>query len=170
MAVGFPAKTTFANGNTLPASDLNDVTGTLNLLYPGTSSTLAWDTWAPVLSVGWANGNGVWTAKYVQIGKTVIAQGYFVVGTTTTKGTGMTISLPVTAANLNSINGVAHAGTSSTSGFSQMHVFTNSASVVTMFANNSAGTFLASGSVNATAPITWATGSVLSFVLIYEAA
>lgn len=32
MAVGFPAKTTFANGTTLPASDLNDLAGTLNLL------------------------------------------------------------------------------------------------------------------------------------------
>jgi hypothetical protein len=32
MAVGFPAKTTFADGTTLSAGDLNDVTGTLNSL------------------------------------------------------------------------------------------------------------------------------------------
>jgi hypothetical protein len=36
MAVGFPAKTTFANGNVLPASDLNDLAGTLNSLTNGT--------------------------------------------------------------------------------------------------------------------------------------
>jgi hypothetical protein len=35
MAVGFPAKTTFANGNVLPASDLNDIAGTLNSLVNG---------------------------------------------------------------------------------------------------------------------------------------
>jgi hypothetical protein len=34
MAVGFPAKTSFTDGTTLPASDLNDVTGTLNLIKP----------------------------------------------------------------------------------------------------------------------------------------
>lgn len=38
MAVGFPAKgtggTLFVNGNALPASDLNDLGGTLNLLKP----------------------------------------------------------------------------------------------------------------------------------------
>jgi len=33
MAVGFPAKTSFANGTVLPDSDLNDLAGTLNLIY-----------------------------------------------------------------------------------------------------------------------------------------
>jgi hypothetical protein len=32
MAVGFPAKTTYANGDVLSASDINDTNGTLNLL------------------------------------------------------------------------------------------------------------------------------------------
>ena len=32
MAVGFPAKTSFADGVVLPASDLNDLGGTLNLV------------------------------------------------------------------------------------------------------------------------------------------
>ena len=35
MAIGFPTKTTFADGNTLAASDLNDITGTLNTLTNG---------------------------------------------------------------------------------------------------------------------------------------
>ena len=38
MAAGFPAKgtggTLFVNGNALPASDLNDLGGTLNLIAP----------------------------------------------------------------------------------------------------------------------------------------
>jgi hypothetical protein len=33
MTVGFPAKTSFSNGSVLPDSDLNDLGGTLNLIY-----------------------------------------------------------------------------------------------------------------------------------------
>ena len=36
MAVGFPAKTSFTDGSALPASDLNDLAGTLNKIYNGT--------------------------------------------------------------------------------------------------------------------------------------
>lgn len=35
MAVGFPTKTTFTDGSTLAASDLNDITGTLNTIVNG---------------------------------------------------------------------------------------------------------------------------------------
>lgn len=40
MAVGFPAKTSFTDGTTVPASDLNDVTGTLNLIKPAAKGDL----------------------------------------------------------------------------------------------------------------------------------
>lgn len=40
MAIGFPAKTSFANGNTLGATDLNDLAGTLNLLNHTAKGTL----------------------------------------------------------------------------------------------------------------------------------
>jgi hypothetical protein len=33
MATGFPAKTSFTDGQALPASDLNDLAGTLNKIY-----------------------------------------------------------------------------------------------------------------------------------------
>jgi hypothetical protein len=33
MAAGFPAKTSFTDGSVLPASDLNDLGGTLNKIY-----------------------------------------------------------------------------------------------------------------------------------------
>jgi hypothetical protein len=134
------------------------------------SGLQSWTSWSPVLSAGWLNGNGVWTARYAKLGQIVIATGYFVVGSTTTKGTGMTVTLPVTASEKNNINGVAWAGTSASSGFSMMHVFPATTSTVTFFANNSAGSYLASGSVSAAVPITWATNSVVSFTVIYEAA
>jgi hypothetical protein len=35
MAAGFPAKTSFTDGTVLPASDLNDLGGTINKVYNG---------------------------------------------------------------------------------------------------------------------------------------
>jgi|688.fasta_scaffold119707_3 hypothetical protein len=40
MAVGFPAKTTYANGDVFSASDINDTNGTLNLLNPSAKGSL----------------------------------------------------------------------------------------------------------------------------------
>lgn len=40
MAVGFPAKVNFATGDVLTASNMNDVTGTLNLLNPAAKGTI----------------------------------------------------------------------------------------------------------------------------------
>jgi hypothetical protein len=40
MAVGFPAKVNFATGDVLTAAQMNDVTGTLNLLNPAAKGTM----------------------------------------------------------------------------------------------------------------------------------
>jgi hypothetical protein len=149
-------------------TDVDDLT-----YYNGTSWTAglsfgAWKTWSPTLSGGWTPA-GTHTAKYVQIGKTVIANDYFQL-TGTSAGSGLTISLPVTAVNSANLNGVAWAGTTSSSGFSQMHVFPTTTTTISLFGNNSAGTYLASGGVTSTVPVTWAIGSVFSFTVIYEAA
>ena len=131
---------------------------------------LAWQSWSPTLSGGWANGNGTWTAKYVQIGKTVIATGYFVVGSTTTKGTGMNISLPVTAATATLVNGTAFCGTTASATLATLAVTPSSTSVIGISAVNTAGTYSLLATVAAAAPITWATSSVLGFTVIYQAA
>lgn len=130
---------------------------------------LAWQTWAPTLSAGWANGNGVWTAKYVKIGKTVIAMGYFAVGSTTTKGTTLAVSLPVTSANAATINGTAWCGTTNSSGLSNLAVFPTGTASFNLYSQNTAGTYVSWSNVTSTAPITWATNSILSFTVIYEA-
>jgi hypothetical protein len=41
MAVGFPLKTTYANGDVYSAGDVNDITGTINLLQTSTLSSSA---------------------------------------------------------------------------------------------------------------------------------
>jgi hypothetical protein len=40
MAVGFPAKTTYVDGDVFSASDINDTNGTLNLVNPSTTGTV----------------------------------------------------------------------------------------------------------------------------------
>jgi hypothetical protein len=130
----------------------------------------AWQTWTPTLSGGWANGNGVWTAKYAQIGKTVIATGYYVVGSTTTKGTTLNLSFPVTPSTGAYINGSAYCAVTSSTSFAPMGVIANNTTNFQLTAINAASTFASLVTVTTTAPITWATGSIFSFTITYEAA
>jgi hypothetical protein len=134
------------------------------------SGLLAWTSWAPVLSSGWLNGNGVWTARYAQIGKIVIVSGYFVVGSTTTKGTTMTVTLPVTSSAITNMNGIVQFQTTAGGTMSVGQVFPASTSAINLNALGSAGTHVNVVSVSPTVPITWATNSVVSFTAIYQAA
>jgi hypothetical protein len=75
MAVGLPAKTTYANGDVFSASDINDTNGTLNLLNPtakgsivsasaaNTPARLATGTQNQVLQVDTTSATGLkWAA------------------------------------------------------------------------------------------------------------
>lgn len=130
----------------------------------------AWKTWAPTLSDGFASISGTHTAKYAQIGKTVIATDTFVLSGASGIGTNLTVSLPVVAAGLVNIVGNAYCGLTSTTGFSPLGLFSTSTSTVRMFASNASGTYVLYQSVTATAPLTWAIGSIFSFTVVYEAA
>jgi hypothetical protein len=168
MAVGFPTKTTFTDGSTLAAADLNDITGTLNSLVDGTSA-LAWTPYTPTLAGGWSVGNGTYSAYYAQIGKTVFVNMNFNVGSTTVKGVGAPIfGIPVTATHVQNqsfparytIAGTAYDGVAIL-GFSYGFY---------AFAINSAGTYALQVACSSTVPATWTTADIFSFQLVYEAA
>jgi hypothetical protein len=130
---------------------------------------LAWETWAPTLSSGWANGNGTWEARYCQIGKTVHIKATFTVGSTTTKGTGMIFSLPVNAAATTQYGAYNVVASVAGSGFLLIALIT-SATEITVQAINAAGTYATRTGITATIPATWATGNVFHLEGTYEAA
>jgi hypothetical protein len=132
---------------------------------------IAWQSWAPVLSNTWLNGNGVWDAKYCQIGKTVHVRAQFTLGTTTTKGASQAVvSLPVTAiAGSTAASPPSYlvcAGATTTLGYALM----STTSTVGLAVMNAAGTYLVRTSMTATVPATFATNDVITFSMTYEAA
>jgi hypothetical protein len=127
----------------------------------------AWTTWSPVLGGGWLNGNGVWTATYAQIGKTVVVRGSFTVGSTTTKGTDMRVTLPVTAAS----SALAWNCYSSVAGSqAALIIRLESTTSLRVVAQVASATYVTVTQITATVPATWGTGDTIAFQITYEAA
>ena len=129
---------------------------------------LAWQTYAPTLSGGWANGNGVWSARYCQIGKTVHVQSFFTVGSTTTRGTNMFVSLPVTAQS--ATNGNLNSGYCVIGSIYNLNVYPSTTTTMQVHATNSSFTYAVQVGITSAIPATWATGSTMSLSFTYEAA
>jgi hypothetical protein len=132
---------------------------------------LTWQTYAPTLSNTWANGNGVYTATYCQIGKTVHVQMLFTLGSTTTKGaSAMTFSLPVAA--INSGQPLIARMVLGATGYLGFGVIAGggAANTIAMYCTGSAGAFATQASVTATQPATWGTNDYISVQFSYQAA
>lgn len=83
--------------NSVVATNITDAAVTPAKLVAGSGTGWAWQSWTPT----WTNltpGNGVNSSKYTQIGKTVFFTVDFVLGTTSSVGTGPIFSLPLTSA------------------------------------------------------------------------
>jgi hypothetical protein len=169
------AGTTTNNSWTYPTSTdlVKDGASAIQTLATGIDTStgkglVAWQTWAPTLSGGWLNGNGVWDAKYCQIGKSVLVSASFTLGTTTTKGTGLTCSLPVTAKNAHQYG--ASVVSTVAGGSYPLNVLNSSTTTFQLVVPNAAGTYVSNSTLSATVPATWATGNSFLFNLMYEAA
>jgi hypothetical protein len=149
--------------------DSNDFEASDGTNYVPLVSIGAWKTWAPVLSGGFANGNGVWDAKYTQIGKTVHFKAYFVAGTTSTYGAAMRLSYPVPPAlSETALNVVGYFGESTS-----RHPFATTVNTSTYMAfgvMNAAGTYVVLNNMTATIPFTWSSGDTIQVSGTYEAA
>jgi hypothetical protein len=125
-----------------------------------------WTTYAPTLAGGWANGNGVWTARYARLGKIVHVQARFVVGTTTTKGSGLYINLPFSQQQTNTVD-MSAKGTIAATPFPLVAVPDSSAYFQLLAIGANTNHAYGTG-VTATVPATWATGSAITFNFTYE--
>ena len=128
----------------------------------------AWLSWTPTYT-GFTVGNATVTAKYKQIGKTVFAWAKVVLGSTSSVSGDFTISLPVNTAIPFPVNmgsaGIEDMGTTQRPGF----VIGSSATLVTIRAINTSGTYAAEGVFSSTVPQTWVAGDTIYCNLSYEA-
>lgn len=132
---------------------------------------IAWQTWSPVLSNGWGNGNSTYIAQYCKIGKTIHWLLQWTVGSTATKSaTALTFSLPpfnsATGGAVPVGVGIANAGTSGNV-LATCAIGTTSM-VVSVY--GSAGTYANQVVCNSTVPGTWTTGDILRLSGTYESA
>lgn len=173
------AGTTTNNAWTYPTSTdlVKDGATAIQTLADGIDTStgkglIAWQTWAPTLSAGWLNGNGVWNvAKYCQIGKTVFVKGSFTLGTTTTKGADCLVSLPVTAVTHATAGQATGAGYWTPAGIGSWGVvYVYTTTTARLLAYTTAAAYLDSALFSATVPGVWATSNTISFSFSYEAA
>lgn len=169
--------TTTNNGWTIPASTdyVKDGYAAIDTLGQAIDTStgkglIAWQSWSPTLSGGWANGNGVWSNNvYCQLGKIVIVRGSFIVGSTTTKGTNLLVSLPVTAKNAAAVPLDQGASVAYLSG-SIGTFYPSTTTTARCLAFDASSTYLSTTQISATVPKAWATGDSITFTLTYEAA
>ena len=132
----------------------------------------AWKGWTPT----WTNltiGNATVTAKYTQIGKTVIGYIQIIVGSTTSFSAPVRISVPVTVnasynayatiGNIVCIDGTLTAATGITR-------FDSATGTLYPLVNKADSTYSTLTSLASTVPMTWATGDILYLTFEYEAA
>jgi hypothetical protein len=123
----------------------------------------AWISWTPTFT-NLTVGNGVTSARYIKIGKTVIGYVQFTLGSTSAIALNARFNLPTTS-RITWINptvtyldaGIVFSGTG----------YMDSNQLYFM-AINTAGTYAAGSTVSATIPFTWATNDLLSATFIYE--
>jgi hypothetical protein len=136
--------------------------------------TTAWTSWTPSLSVGFADGNATCAGKYVRVGRTIIFYASIIMGSTTTYGTTLGASLPVTPADMQaaatSSRGIARIV--ATAYFHMAGFNSGGSHALRPYRINAAGAgneYASATGVTSTVPATWTTGDELYYWGAYEA-
>lgn len=130
---------------------------------------LAWQSYTPTLSGGWAAVNGTFDARYLIIGKTVHVSFQFTVGSSTTKGTTFNFNVPVpaTARALGSSHGLVRFNQAADY-FGVCNLTSTTNVRVSTFVTTTS--ILSAGAVTSTTPTSWSTGHQIQCNLTYEMA
>lgn len=143
-------------------------------LTAGAGSGWSWSTWTPT----WGNvtvGNGTVEAKYIEIGKTVVARISLNFGNTTAITGSVSFTLPITAVTYpNNVNALFPLGTlnilDNGTGTFTGDIRITSTTVALLDVFNAGSTYLTSTALSSTVPMTWTTGDAFNATIIYEAA
>lgn len=160
-----------ANG-TVGTTQLADNAVTPAKLLAGTGASWGWSSWTPTFT-SFTLGNGTLTAKYAQVGKTVVFRFYITLGTTSSVSGPITFSLPVTSSASyvgQSVLGNGLSGLSVGSGWNPMIITWGSSTTASIGPQGAGGTYLVLASTSSTVPFTWAANSFLTAQGAYEAA
>jgi len=133
----------------------------------------AWKSWTPTINNVTLGSGYTLSATYAQIGKTVIANFYFQLGSTSAVTGDVNFSLPVNHA---STNRSAAAGTvtigdaSPATRYIGMCYPVGTPSYAFVRVNNASGTYATQTTLSSSIPITWATSDFIAATIVYEAA
>ena len=164
-----------ATGTTIATGTANDDIVTSKALADATVGKLgaAWVSWTPTWSGAvTAIGNATVTAKYCQIGKTVICRIYTKFGSTTSWTNGAILfSFPVTSNNesIGAYCGQVYYEDAATQGYGGFFQI-NSTTTANLVAPKSDGTYISNTLITNLVPITWTTDDYFRGIFIYEAA
>lgn len=161
----------------LSATEVGYLDGVTSEVQTQINTVGIWQSWTPT----WTNltvGNGIQMARYVKIGKTVIGNIRFQVGTTTSVSSNPTFSLPVASFNYGS--GFSASNFTHPIGHITFHdfganlfygtVLFDTVSTAGFYLWNANSTNVATSGVTSTVPFTWGSTDSLNLHFQYEAA
>ena len=159
---------TFTTSELVTAAKMNaNVRDNWQATWP--TATEAWQAWSP----SYANltvGNGTVVARYIQVGDLVTAAWLFTMGSTSSVGTGPTVSLPVTATSSYTATYMTLGTAEYVNAWVAAYLGLADNASTTTVALQSIGASGIWAAVSATVPFTFATSDALSFQISYEAA
>lgn len=160
-------KTIDGGSNTLTnigTSSISDSAVTPAKLVAGTGTSWVWQSYTPTWTAASVNpsiGNGVFTAKYVQVGKTVTYSISLTFGSTTTPGSGeYAFTFPIMPKDVTGVGSfyALRSGLAYRTGVCQVQ----STSALRCYIDGSGS------AIGGTSPYTWTTNDILKFTISYE--
>lgn len=142
-------------------------------LMTGTGASWVWQSWTPTFG-NLTIGNATVTAKYTQIGKTVLFRIHIILGSTTSVGSAPYFSLPQTAVSypgIATIQPIARGNLfdSGVAGYPCIGVY-RSTTTCEIQAHSASSTYLTNVAVTAAIPFAFGTGDEIHLKGEYEAA
>jgi len=145
---------------------VGDSTAATGLAYKSAATLYSWATWSPTVG-GITKGNGTEIARYAKIGKTVIFNYSFTLGSTSSVTGNLSITLPSTAANA-AYGVTSWADDAGVAAYPYVGVpFTTYLNVYPIVAS---GTYALGGSRSSTNPFAWGTNDNIRIAGQYEEA